>query len=415
MNYSKSVVRLSALILSVMLLFSNGIVAFADETNESYTDANELISAENIQVSGLDKSYYYNISPIAPKLTLKYENKILTEGTDYSLSYSNNINVGTAKVTVLGKGAFTGNKALEYKIINTPINKTIIKGFNYYKKYTEKAVVQNLKIFYNNKKLIKNKDYSVSYKNNINKGTASVTIIGKGNFSGRISKKFKIVKVGWEVKNGNKYCYGYDGKLLKGYSKFGKSYYLFSKSGVLQKGWQNVKGKYYYFDRKSGKQIKGKTVNGIKINKKGEANESDKNKILTMIEARKIMLKITKPTDSMAVKRMKCFKWILSLPYHQFRELKPIYNKKGWEITFANDIFKYRSGCCVSQSAACAFLFLEIGYTDISVCHDSEHAWLTIGDRIYDPVFAEAKSFSKNYDAVPTDYRVNPFRKLRID
>ena len=35
--------------------------------------------------------------------------------------------------------------------------------------------------------------------------------------------------------------------------------------------------------------------------------------------------------------------------------------------------------------------------------------------RIYDSVFAEAKSFSNNYNAVPTDYRSNPVVRLRID
>ena len=83
-------------------------------------------------------------------------------------------------------------------------------------------------------------------------------------------------------------------------------------------------------------------------------------------------------------------------------------------MTFANDIFDNGQGCCVSQSAALAFLFREIGYTDVYVCHDTGHSWVTIGNILYDTVFAEAKSFAANYNVYPSDYRVNPVDKRYI-
>ena len=39
------------------------------------------------------------------------------------------------------------------------------------------------------------KDYRVTYKNNINVGTASAIVEGKGNYTGKITKKFKITAV----------------------------------------------------------------------------------------------------------------------------------------------------------------------------------------------------------------------------
>lgn len=42
------------------------------------------------------------------------------------------------------------------------------------------------------KKLKKDRDYTLSYKNNVNVGTASVVITGKGNYTGKITKKFTI-------------------------------------------------------------------------------------------------------------------------------------------------------------------------------------------------------------------------------
>ncbi|MDO5538962.1 MAG: hypothetical protein Q4F83_02655 [Eubacteriales bacterium] len=48
------------------------------------------------------------------------------------------------------------------------------------------------------------KDYTVSYKNNKNIGTATVTIKGKGNYTGTLTKKFKItIKKGAVYKIGN--------------------------------------------------------------------------------------------------------------------------------------------------------------------------------------------------------------------
>nr|MCR5250513.1 InlB B-repeat-containing protein [Lachnospiraceae bacterium] len=54
---------------------------------------------------------------------------ILTEGTDYTVKYSNNVNVSTkkaAKVTVKGKGNFSGSKELEFYIL--PADLSILKG-----------------------------------------------------------------------------------------------------------------------------------------------------------------------------------------------------------------------------------------------------------------------------------------------
>lgn len=53
---------------------------------------------------------------ISSKVTVKYGSKTLKEGTDYTLSYSNNKKVGTAKVTVKGKGSFSGTLSGAFKI-----------------------------------------------------------------------------------------------------------------------------------------------------------------------------------------------------------------------------------------------------------------------------------------------------------
>ncbi len=59
--------------------------------------------------------------------------------------------------------------------------------------YTGKAIKPTVTVKYNNKKLTKDKDYIVAYKNNKKIGKATVTIAGKGNYTGKKTVKFDIV------------------------------------------------------------------------------------------------------------------------------------------------------------------------------------------------------------------------------
>ncbi len=61
-------------------------------------------------------SYTYNGSARKPGVTVKYGSTTLKQGTDYTVSYSNNTNVGTAKVTVSGKGNYSGTKTASFTI-----------------------------------------------------------------------------------------------------------------------------------------------------------------------------------------------------------------------------------------------------------------------------------------------------------
>ena len=58
----------------------------------------------------------YSGKAIKPSPTVKYSGQTLKKGTDYTLTYSANTNVGTATVTVTGKGDYTGTKKLTFKI-----------------------------------------------------------------------------------------------------------------------------------------------------------------------------------------------------------------------------------------------------------------------------------------------------------
>ena len=130
---------------------------------------------------------------ITPDVTIKDNNYTLKKGTDYSLTYHNNINIGTASVDVKGIGNYTGTKKITFKIIAKDISNTTISDIQSYK-YTGNEIKPPVNITDGSSKLVENKDYTISYANNISVGTASVLIKGIGNYSGSISKTFQILE-----------------------------------------------------------------------------------------------------------------------------------------------------------------------------------------------------------------------------
>ena len=110
--------------------------------------------------------------------------------TDYSVTYSNNVNFGTATINVCGTGSYTDCKIVNFEIVGTIITPTI--GIIADQPYTGSAVTPSVKV-YNGETLLASSNYTVAYKNNINVGEATVTVTLKGNFSGTATQTFNIV------------------------------------------------------------------------------------------------------------------------------------------------------------------------------------------------------------------------------
>ena len=148
------------------------------------------ISISKASVTLSTSTYAYDGKAKTPSVTVKVGGKTLKKDTDYTVSYSNNTKVGTAKVTITGKGNYTGSVSKTYSIKNN-FKKATISGISN-KSYTGKNITQSITVKYNGKTLKKGTDYTVSYSNNKNIGTATVKITGKGSFTGTITKTFKI-------------------------------------------------------------------------------------------------------------------------------------------------------------------------------------------------------------------------------
>ena len=148
------------------------------------------ISISKASVTLSTSTYAYDGKAKKPGVTVKLNGKTLKNGTDYIVSYSNNTKVGTAKVTITGKGNYTSSVSKTYSIKNN-FKKATISGISN-KSYTGKNITQSITVKYNGKTLKNGTDYTVSYSSNKNIGTATVKIAGKGSYTGTIAKTFKI-------------------------------------------------------------------------------------------------------------------------------------------------------------------------------------------------------------------------------
>ena len=148
------------------------------------------ISISKASVTLSTSTYAYDGKAKKPGVTVKLNGKTLKNGTDYTVSYSNNIKVGTAKVTITGKGNYTGSVSKTYSIKNN-FKKATVSGIST-KAFTGKNITQSITVKYNGKTLKNGTDYTVSYSNNKKIGTATVKITGKGSYTGTITKTFKI-------------------------------------------------------------------------------------------------------------------------------------------------------------------------------------------------------------------------------
>ena len=128
-----------------------------------------------------------------PTVTVKDGNTSLYRGRDYTVSYSNNKNVGTATITITGIGNYSGTVKKTFKIVAKNLSKvkTTVNTSN--KTYTGRALTTSIKLINGSTTLKNGTDYTVRYSNNKNTGRATVKITGKGNFTGTITKYFYIV------------------------------------------------------------------------------------------------------------------------------------------------------------------------------------------------------------------------------
>lgn len=175
-----------ALIMAVFLLLGSTISVFADD---QFDLANATITFNDGVFDGVDTSYDYTGEEIIPSITVNQYGTDLVVDTDYTVSYINNVNAGTATLIVNAAGSYTGSVSKEFKIL--PLNIATLANNSSIKVTADLTVAGKSTNVYvtktsNNNKLVKNVDYQVETNNNAKCGigTAELVLKGIGNYTG---------------------------------------------------------------------------------------------------------------------------------------------------------------------------------------------------------------------------------------
>ena len=156
------------------------------------------IAAPSVTINNpTDKTY--TGSPCVQGVSVKDSEAKLTVD-DISVTYENNINVGTATIIYTGKNNYTGEIRKNFKITEASITDDMIANIPSVT-YNTRAHTPEVTVTFEGSTLKAGKDYDVAYTNNINAGTATVTVTGKGNFTGTASKNFAIAQAYLSVEN----------------------------------------------------------------------------------------------------------------------------------------------------------------------------------------------------------------------
>jgi len=131
-------------------------------------------------------------------VTVKDGKNILTENTDYYVSYENCGKIGNASVKITGCGNYTGVKSKTYKITGIALNSKMFRqldGFIY--NGSKNSVYQGINYLteYKGASLVEGIDYTVSYSGDrVNVGKFKVTFKGINNYTGSVTKTYTIAK-----------------------------------------------------------------------------------------------------------------------------------------------------------------------------------------------------------------------------
>ena len=148
-------------------------------------------------VSGISNKSYTGKN-ITQSITVKYNGKALKKGTDYTVSYSSNKNIGTATVKVAGKGSYTGTITKTFKInpAKQEIQKLTAKSKAFFVDWAQKGSATGYEIQY-----ATNSKFTSAKKVTITNNKTDKTTISK--LSGK--KKYYVRVRSYTTVKGTKY------------------------------------------------------------------------------------------------------------------------------------------------------------------------------------------------------------------
>ena len=190
---------------TVTLMGDYSIVATAKDTDYVYGRLTSKFTVSGVDIAECTitlsgDSFAYTGSAIEPTVTVKHSDTTLKKNTDYTISYSNNIDAGTGKVVIKGINAYSGAVEKEFTISPVEITPDMITVSAAYYSGRDVAVEPSITVKLDSYTLKEGTDYTTPvYANNTwARDDAVVTISAGtgGNFTGtNIKKTFTINKL----------------------------------------------------------------------------------------------------------------------------------------------------------------------------------------------------------------------------
>lgn len=249
-----------------------GINNYTGTAMQSFTVS--TLDITKAKINAIPNQSYVGAS-VTPVPTITYANRQLTNGVDFTITYSNNNVPGTAKATITGIGNFKGSKDLTFKIVGD-ISKATVTGLSPITETGKAITVANFPAFKVNlgKDLVANTDYTLAYANNTLPGIATITITGKGNYTGKLTVNFTINKKssapsGATTVNGD--------YVNQKYKKANISSLKKGKKSISVK-WKKVKSvKGYQIEYSTSKKFTKKTSKKVLVSKQKKTSTAIKN------------------------------------------------------------------------------------------------------------------------------------------
>ncbi|MCR5467984.1 MAG: fibronectin type III domain-containing protein [Lachnospiraceae bacterium] len=168
---------------------------YTGSISRNYTIVKRSLSASATTISLSQSTFDFTGDAITVEnyVTVKYGSTTLTYGTDYTLTYTNNVSAGTATVKAVGTGLYSGSISTTFTIKATTVNiNSCTVTWDSTVTYTGKATSPSVSVTKGSTTLQQGTDYTVQYVNNVNPGVASIRISGEGNFTSVKTVPYKI-------------------------------------------------------------------------------------------------------------------------------------------------------------------------------------------------------------------------------
>ena len=146
-------------------------------------------------VDGIKDLSYTGSEITQPDMEITVNGVTLKEDSDYEVSYSSNTEIGTATMDINFKGQYVGHLTRTFNVVQIEMSdeNITVTGIHNTRYTGKKIVMSKLAVQAGGRTLTPGTDYTVAYKNNLNPGTAEITIAGKGNYTGTVVKTFNIL------------------------------------------------------------------------------------------------------------------------------------------------------------------------------------------------------------------------------